>query len=404
MLSSPHYILSTLKSLTVEDMLKYSNCVWSRRDIRSQAVLCRWDEVDRLADQGKLQIVETWTNQWDERDRSEWLRPHVMGSIHTLEELDAIRTDQLSPQERDSVEERLWTTLPLDQLLQRPRVNVANLAKRHEITPEIVELFMRTKSNKESYGRINLILVVLCPYYAWNRWLLSTHPDLTLRTMLLVDKVRNAVEPWHIDEVSSRIPLTVKLVLSKLFRVGYTWSRWGLSNNPTITMELMTIFDTDPKVTASIIGRWNWSTLTCNVPIADLIDNLDKFVTPNELRGTDSWMVPGWRIDGLAQRPQADVDRFCLAYRERYPERYQRLVYHREFQTQLSLTHLLRYQEQNAPHDLIQHHRTLTIPDLYYLCSPRQCTYFGLVRPTSIPNLAIKPWLDIDIVTSQTTE
>jgi hypothetical protein len=405
-MSSPplplRHILSKLKSLTVEDMLKCPGYVWSRSEIRSVAVLSRWDEVDRLADQGKLHLIDTWVTQGTVIDSSIWIRPHLMDPIQTLEELDAISSTQLSPQERKAIKERLWTTLPIDQLLQRPKISVSNLIKRREITPEIVELFNRDHVNGRRYDRINLALVPLCPTYIWNRWFLSQHPGLTFEIMCIVDTLPYVDNPWHIDQVSSRIPLTVKLVLSELFRVGYTWSRWGLSCNPTITTELMMIFDTefDPKV---ITDRWNWSALTQYVPVDDLIDNLDRFVHPHDLPD-NNWKIPGWRSDGLSQRSQDDVDRFCDAYRELYPHKFEALVYHREFRTQISVAHLLRYRKNHIPplwpQELIQHHRTLTISDLYYLCDDQQRSDFGLDRPASIPNLATKPWLDLDIVAS----
>jgi hypothetical protein len=316
-------LISSLRSLTVQDLLAYPHIVWHRDLFRSKAIKNAMETIDRLAAEGRIQVVGDWP-----QTKVRIIPPvnDFKDQILTIDDYYRFSlAHMINLREKTAVKLRLTLTLPLDKMLTDPTgrcIRIINLVRRPDITPEILRDFDRIRSNRREIApnlpnpiieweiasrSVDIQLVLATPDLPWNLSGLSCNGGLTAEIVQLIVKDPKTVNwtrlqgEWKEPLVCTTIPLSEQVLSSGIFNVRtYRWYRSYLSLNSNINLRLIEFVDDNQLG----FGPWDWYALSRRVPIDDILSTLDMVCYAP---GTTSASL-GWHRKHLLMRSPSDIE------------------------------------------------------------------------------------------------
>jgi hypothetical protein len=402
--------LSMLKRLTVSDMVKYNNVIWDRGLIQSNDVVSRRDEVDQLAVDGRIYLVGSWSHNINPKYTS-------ANDITTLDQFLEVRS-ALSARECRFVERRLHRTLPLETLLNDPRIkneiyfSIFSI-QRPDITKEIFDSLdlISTTDKITTHWIIDLIpveVMMQIPSVRWERTYIGRRSSLAFETMLAFDEwgigpnQHNHANQWSSYDCSRNIPLSAALFWNPSF-VKYQWCREGFSQNPTLTLEFMDLVDhylpSTNLVTISdhllangersdssnneIETVWLWDQISENIALSEILPTLHL------LRQVGDKESPGWSVKYLLKRSVDDIEMlFAAIYSIRHTQPYYEKILRTLF-VRLKPSTMFRYAKLNFVDDInipkiLNMNPVVTLGDLYALFNVRQRELWRLISSVTL--------------------
>ena len=204
--------LSSLPSLTIDDLLRHPTIAWHRGHLQAIIVKRQIRTADRLARDGKIHLVGEW--------------PTVKS------------------------EPRIRTFVDYDQ-------------NKHKL-PTTEKKRSRTRITKDT----DLALIERFADREWSLSTLLSRPDITLDIAKRVAHARGKdITTEHYANFISRY---IDLGRLRDDEFQFPWRRETLSYNSTITLAVKNKFD-DFNVAPNVRGTWNMKELHRNLPIDDLI-------------------------------------------------------------------------------------------------------------------------------------